>query len=146
MDGNVHNHAIDRLASWVFYLAALLAVATAVLAGLSVANASSAIPAATIGFQSPLFKPFWDMIVSSFRVAGGLIVVSGLLVAALLVAFGLMLARARALTTRVERLERALATVIPGVTVVPEQDARGMDAAQPTTETDTLHENRSRVA
>lgn len=146
MDGNVHNHVVDRLSSWAFYLAALLAVAAAVLAGLSVANASSAIPAATIGFQSPLFKPFWDMIVSSFRVAGGLIVVSGLLVAALLFAFGLMLARARALTARVERLERALATVTPGATAVPACDAGGVDATQPTAEIDTLHENRSSAA
>lgn len=108
MNGHPASTWFDRVSSWVFYLAALLAIAAALLAGLSVANASAAIPAATIGFQSPLFKPFWAMIVSGFRMAGGLIVLFGLLGAALLAAFGLLVARMRQLIARVERLEGRL--------------------------------------
>lgn len=104
-----------NLLSWIMYaLAAMLAVAS-ILLGLSVSGASAAIPAATIGFQAPIFKPVWDALVSALQFLGVLVLGGGLVLAILLLSIGLLVGRIAALERRVSQLEgtAALATAQP---------------------------------
>jgi len=98
-----------KLLSWIMYaLAAMLAVAS-ILLGLSVSGASAAIPAATIGFQAPIFKPVWDALVSALQFLGVLVLGGGLVLAILLLGIGLLVGRIAALERRVSQLEETAA-------------------------------------
>ena len=91
--------------SWVLYgLAALLLIAS-ILLGLSVSGASTAIPAATIGFQSPALKPVWDALVSGLQFLGVLVFGGGTTLAILLFSIGLLVGRVANLECRIRRLE-----------------------------------------
>ena len=94
--------------SWLLYCMAAVVALAALLLGLSVGGASAAIPAATIGFQSPLLKPLWDALVSGLQLLGWLVFVAGLVMAALIFCGGMLLANGAALTQRVSRLEAEL--------------------------------------
>ena len=96
-----------NLLSWIMYgLAAALVVAS-ILLGLSVSGASAAIPAATIGFQAPIFKPVWDALVSALQFLGVLVFGGGLVMAILLLGIGLLIGRIASLEHRVSQLEGA---------------------------------------
>jgi hypothetical protein len=89
----------------MYALAALLLIAS-ILLGLSVGSASAAIPAATIGFQSPALKPVWDALVSGLQFLGMLVFSGGLLLALLISSIGLLVGRIANLECRISRLER----------------------------------------
>lgn len=96
-----------NLLSWIMYgLAAALVVAS-ILLGLAVSGASAAIPAATIGFQAPIFKPVWDALVSALQFLGVLVFGGGLVMAILLLGIGLLIGRIASLEHRVSQLEGA---------------------------------------
>ena len=59
-----------KVVSWLLYGAAVVVMGLGLLGGLSIANAASVIPAATIGFQSPLLKPLWNGLVASMQLVG----------------------------------------------------------------------------
>ncbi|MBK8049108.1 MAG: hypothetical protein IPK16_19530 [Anaerolineales bacterium] len=94
--------------SRVLYALALVGVVVSVLLGLSVANAASVIPAATIGFQSPAIKPLWDALVSGLLFLGVLVLISGGCMSLLLAAAGVLVGRTGTLNRRVQRLESVL--------------------------------------
>lgn len=105
-----------KLLSWIMYgLAAALLIAS-ILLGLSIGGASAAIPAATIGFQAPIFKPIWDALVSALQFLGVLVFGGGLVMAILLVGSGLMIGRIATLEQRVGQLE--------GTSVIDEPTSR----------------------
>ena len=110
MDATERRCRIVKLVSWGLYAMALAVFGLGILGGLSVANASAAIPAATIGFQSPAFKPLWDELVLWLNIAGGLVVAGSLLMGLTFAAVGLLLTRALTLEQRVHQLESTLAT------------------------------------
>ena len=94
-----------NLLSWIMYgLAAALVVAS-ILLGLAVSGASAAIPAATIGFQAPIFKPVWDALAAALQFLGVLVFGGGLVMAILLLGIGLLVGRVVALERRVTQLE-----------------------------------------
>ena len=114
-----------RVLAWALSVLAVVVVALGVLMGLSVANASSVIPVATIGFQSPALKPLWDTAVSGLHLLGSLILVSGVIIGLLVFLGGLLLARSLALTQRVQQLERTIAGGNPFTTASQQaRDAR----------------------
>ena len=94
--------------SRVLYALAFAGVGVSVLLGVSVANAASVIPAATIGFQSPAIKPLWDALVSGLLFLGVLVFISGGCMSLLLAAAGALVGRTGALSRRVQRLESVL--------------------------------------
>lgn len=99
-----------RMLSRVMYgMAAVLLIAS-ILLGLSVSGASAAIPAATIGFQSPAIKPVWDALVSALQFLGVLVFGGGLVMAILLLGIGLLIGRIAGLEQRLGKLE---ATIVP---------------------------------
>ena len=107
---------------WLLYCMAAVVALAALLLGLSVGGASAAIPAATIGFQSPLLKPMWDALVSGLQLLGWLVFVAGLVMAALIFCGGMLLANGAALTQRVSRLEAELIAARQ-ITVLPAPSA-----------------------
>jgi len=88
----------------MYALAALLLIAS-ILLGLSVSGASAAIPAATIGFQSPALKPVWDALVSGLQLLGVLVFGGGLTLAILIFGIGLLVGRVANLECRISQLE-----------------------------------------
>ena len=94
---------------WLLYGLAVLVLGLSVLGGLSIANATSLIPAATIGFQSPLLKPLWDGLVAGMQLAGVLVGTIGVALGLLIGGCGLLWSRSVRLGVRVQRLEAALA-------------------------------------
>ncbi len=96
-----------RLLSWVFYAVAVVVLAMAVLAGLSVGNASAVVPAATIGFQSPALKPMWDALVDGLRWFGFLLFSLGFTISLLFACCGYLLGYAAGLERRLLRVESA---------------------------------------
>ena len=96
-----------RLLSWVFYAVAIVVLAMAVLAGLSVGNASAVVPAATIGFQSPALKPMWDALVDGLRWFGFLLFSLGFTISLLFACCGYLLGYAAGLERRLLRVESA---------------------------------------
>ncbi len=93
--------------SWVMYALAALLLAASLLLGLSVSGASAAIPAATIGFQSPALKPVWDALVSGLQLLGVLVFGGGATLAVLLFSIGLLIGRIARLECRIRQLEGA---------------------------------------
>ena len=91
--------------SWVLYGLAVLLLIASILLGLSVSGASTAIPAATIGFQSPALKPVWDALVSGLQFLGMLVFGGGLVMAILLFGIGMLVGRVANLECRIRRLE-----------------------------------------
>jgi len=96
-----------RLLSWAFYAVAIAVLAMAVLAGLSVGNASAVVPAATIGFQSPALKPMWDALVDGLRWFGFLLFSLGFTISLLFACCGYLLGYAAGLERRLLRVESA---------------------------------------
>jgi len=94
-----------KLLSWSLYALAAALLVASILLGLSVSGASAAIPAATIGFQAPIFKPIWDALVSALQFLGVLVFGGGLVMAILLFGIGLLIGRIAALECRVSQLE-----------------------------------------
>lgn len=91
--------------SWVMYALAAMLLMASILLGLSVSGASAAIPAATIGFQSPAFKPVWDALVSGLQFLGVLVFGGGLILAILIFSIGLLVGRIANLECRISQLE-----------------------------------------
>ena len=97
-----------RLLSWAFYAFAIVVLVMAVLAALSVGNASAVVPAATIGFQSPALKPMWDALVDGLRWFGFLLFSLGFTVSLLFACCGSLLGYAAGLERRLMHVESAL--------------------------------------
>lgn len=89
---------------WVMYALAVMLLIVSILLGLSVSGASAAIPAATIGFQSPALKPIWDALVSGLQFLGVLVFGSGLILAILIFSMGLLMRRIADLEYRISQL------------------------------------------
>ncbi|MCL4828945.1 MAG: hypothetical protein KJZ95_16390 [Caldilinea sp.] len=89
---------------WVMYALAVMLLIVSILLGLSVSGASAAIPAATIGFQSPVLKPIWDALVSGLQFLGVLVFGSGLILATLIFSMGLLMRRIADLEYRISQL------------------------------------------
>lgn len=94
-----------RLASRALYVLAVISLVVGALIALSLANGAAAVPAVTLGLQSPVLKPVWDMLVSWLRLLGVLLFLGSLLVSAVVATCGLLLSRSVKLSERVERLE-----------------------------------------
>lgn len=90
--------------SWVMYALAVMLLIVSILLGLSVSGASAAIPAATIGFQSPALKPIWDALVSGLQFLGVLVFGGGLILAILIFSMGLLVGRIADLEYRINQL------------------------------------------
>jgi hypothetical protein len=94
--------------SWILYgLAAVLLIA-AILLGVSVSGAAAVVPAATIGFQAPMFKPVWDALVSGLHLLGVLVFAAGFIAASLAFCIGFLVRRAARLEQRLAALEATL--------------------------------------
>lgn len=94
-----------RVLSWVLYAIAVVVLALAALAGLSIGNASAVVPAATIGFQSPALRPMWDALVDGLRWFGVLVFSLGFVISLLFACCGVLLGRTAVLESRLARLE-----------------------------------------
>ncbi|MFO7635160.1 MAG: hypothetical protein R6W76_21620 [Caldilinea sp.] len=94
--------------SWVLYGLATVLLIASILLGLSVSGASAAVPAAAIGFQSPAFKPVWDVMVSGLQLLGLLVFAGGSVLAVLLLSVGMLLGHIVCLERRLNALEDAL--------------------------------------
>lgn len=118
-----------KLLSWSLYALAVVLLIASILLGLSISGASSAIPAATIGFQAPIFKPIWDALVSALQFLGVLVFGGGLVMAILLFGIGLLIGRIAVLEQRVNQLE--------GTTVIEEPiSSRAQAMLTPSVQTD----------
>ena len=102
-----------KLLSWSLYALAAALLVASILLGLSVSGASAAIPAATIGFQAPIFKPVWEALVSALQFLGVLVFGGGLVMAILLFGIGLLIGRVATLEHRVSQLEGTAALDSP---------------------------------
>lgn len=110
-----------RVASVALYVLAGITLLLGGYLGLSLINAPSAIRGATIAFQTPVLAAFNDMVAQGFVQIGALVLILTLLLSAMLIAAGLLIARTLALSARVRRLEAALeqARLLPPVTDAP---------------------------
>lgn len=119
-----------RLASRVLYVLAVIGLVVGALMALSLANGAAAVPAVTLGLQSPLLKPFWDMMVSGLRLFGVLLFLGSVLVSAVIATCGLLLARSVSLSLRVQALEAELARL-----TAPAPAANGSSVTRPAAST-----------
>ncbi len=94
-----------RVLSWVLYVIAIVVLALAAMAGLSIGSASAVVPAATIGFQSPALRPMWDALVDGLRWLGALVFALGFVISLLFACCGVLLGHAAGLESRLARLE-----------------------------------------
>jgi hypothetical protein len=112
-----------KLLSWSLYALAVALLVASILLGLSVSGASAAIPAATIGFQAPIFKPIWDALVSALQFLGALVFGGGLVMAILLSGIGLLIGRIATLEHRVSQLEGTATFDLPASNTHPKAPA-----------------------
>ncbi len=94
-----------QILSWVLYAIAIVVLALAAIAGLSIGSASAVVPAATIGFQSPALRPMWDALVDGLRWLGALVFALGFVISLLFACCGVLLGHAAGLESRLARLE-----------------------------------------
>ena len=94
-----------QILSWVLYAIAIVVLALAAIAGLSIGSASAVVPAATIGFQSPALRPMWDALVDGLRWLGALVFALGFVISLLFACCGVLFGHAAGLESRLARLE-----------------------------------------
>lgn len=98
-----------KVLSIVLYVLAAIVFVLGIFTAISLANAAAIVPGATIAFQVPGLRPFWDVLVSGLRTVGLVIFGIALITSALMAACALLLWRSATLSLRIQRIEAALA-------------------------------------